>query len=449
MQPIRLLLTASVVALLVPLTACTTAETERNLEVTALVDGYPAPVDPVMTPRRPRPPEPPKLIINGPKSTLIYPCQNVHSEVLRDALEGFLSPEGTVEASADLNKLIVSDVSEEMPTLLRVLQELDKATPQILVEVRVIEVTMDKDAEFGLSHLFRHIEGGAGKTVQDSSVVLTTPGSAPASTLGALMTLRSLTGSTTLDSFVRLLMSEGSAKILSSPNLIVTSGKQASIITGEEVPIQSATVVSGSVSTTTTFKRVGIKLYVMPSQITSDSVRLEINPEVSTVTGFTSAGESGISSPIVAVRNCRTTLTIKDGQLLTIGGLLRSENHKLRRRVPILGSIPLLGYLFQSRRDTQVKTMLVFFLRVHILDEGRVGSIIIHKPGAGLEKLDEATRRALIGEASGPSLDSEGVLDPAPVAKPLDPIIIDVTPPSEEADEPDAGDVADPGDPTP
>ena len=71
-----------------------------------------------------------------------------------------------------------------------------------------------------------------------------------ASTLGALMTLRSLTGPTTLDSFVRFFMTKGNTEILSSPNLIVAAGKQASIITGEEVPIQSATVVSGSVSTT-------------------------------------------------------------------------------------------------------------------------------------------------------------------------------------------------------
>ncbi len=423
MRTMRVLSTATALLLLVPLTACSSAQTERKLETTALVDGYPAPVDPAVAPRRTRPPEPPKLIINSSKSTLIYPCQNIHCEILRDALEGFLSPEGTVESSPELNKLIVSDASSEMPALLRILQELDVATPQVLVEVRVVEVTMDKDEEFELSHIFKHVEGGAGKMVRDSSVVLTTPGSAPASTLGALMTLRSLTGPTTLDSFVRFFMTEGNAEILSSPNLIVTSGKQASIITGEEVPIQSATVVSGSVSTTTTFKRVGIKLYVKPSQITTDSVRLEINPEVSTVTGFTSAGESGISSPIVAVRNCRTTLTIKDGQLLTIGGLLRSENHKLRRRVPYLHNIPLLGRLFQSRRDTQIKTMLIFFLRVHILEEGQAGTILIHRPGAGLEKLDDATKRALAGEKHEPASDTGAAVKP----KPLDLISLDGT----------------------
>jgi general secretion pathway protein D len=152
--------------------------------------------------------------------------------------------------------------------------------------------------------------------------------------------------------------------------------------------VQSSTVTGGSVTTSTTFKRVGIKLRVTPQQIIGDTARLEINPEVSTVTGFTS-GPSGTSSPIVAIRNVRTTLAMKDGEILTIAGLLRSEERRVVRRVPGLGRIPLLGLLFQSRRQETVKTQLVFFLRVNILDEGRQRTIRIHRPGAGLELLDE------------------------------------------------------------
>ena len=195
-----------------------------------------------------------------------------------------------------------------------------------------------------------------------------------------------------MDAFIRLLLSRGNAKLLSSPNLIVSAGDEASIITGEEVPVQSATVVSGSVSTTTLFKRVGIKLRVIPLQITNDTAMVEINPEVSAVTGYTVAG-AGVSNPIVAIRNVNTTLSLKDGEILTIGGLLRSEDRDLVRKVPFLGDIPGVGVLFQSRRSQSVKTQLIFFLRINILGQGKQHGLMYHRPGVGLERLDTQVER--------------------------------------------------------
>jgi general secretion pathway protein D len=159
------------------------------------------------------------------------------------------------------------------------------------------------------------------------------------------------------------------------------------------VPVQSATVVSGSVSTTTQFKRVGIKLRVVPQQVSGDMALLEINPEVSAVTGFTAAGAGGVSNPIVAIRNVSTTALLRDGEVLTIGGLLRSEDRDIIRKVPLLGDIPGLGVLFQSRRSQSVKTQLIFFLRINILDRGRTHTLRFHKPGAGLGGLDEEVER--------------------------------------------------------
>jgi general secretion pathway protein D len=360
-----------------------------------VVETYPAPVDPSAIVRRePAAVPEPKVIENGGKATLIYTCRNARSEVLKEAMENLVSPEGSVEASPRLNALIISDAKDLIQGLLSFVRELDRPTPQLLVEARIVEVTLDSDLEYELQHVFSHPAGGVDSVLQGSRVKLEAPGSNPNITQGSLLNLRPWsTDSKRLDDFIRLLVTKGQAKILSSPNLIVSTGTEASLITGEEVPIQSATVVSGSVSTTTQFKRVGIKLRVTPLQIAGDTARVEINPEVSTVTGFTAAGASGVSNPIVAIRNVRTTLALKDGEILTIGGLLRSEDRKVVRKVPGLGDIPLLGLLFQSRRNQQVKTQLVFFLRVNILDEGRPHSIRLRRPGAGLELLDEEVGR--------------------------------------------------------
>jgi len=119
--------------------------------------------------------------------------------------------------------------------------------------------------------------------------------------------------------FVRLLLTRGKAKILSSPNLLVSAGSEASIITGQEVPVQSATVIGTSSNITTQFKRVGIKLRVGLLQITNDTARIELNPEVSTVTSFVNSGTAGdnsqvISNPVIAIRNVTSTLSLKDGE---------------------------------------------------------------------------------------------------------------------------------------
>lgn len=373
-----------------------------------IVDTYPAAVDPAtVQQRRDYPPVAPKILEGLTKSTLVYTCRYTRCEVLKESIESFVSPEGTIQASPQLNVLLVSDARELVPGLLKMIQELDFPVPQVLVEARVVEVTLDSDFEYEIKHVFTVPGSAEHDLLQTTSIALTTPGSSPNTGMGANINIRPLTSDgRRLDDFLRLLLTQGQAKILSSPNLIVGAGSEASIITGEEVPIQSATVVSGSVSTTTQFKRVGIKLRVIPLQIAGDTVKVEINPEVSTVTGFTAAGPSGVSNPIVAIRNVRSTLALKDGEIVTIGGLLRSEDREVTRKVPVLGDIPGLGLLFQSKRVQHVKTQLVFFLKIHILDDTDPHSIRFHRPGVGLDGLDEEVERLMPGYRSRQKKDS-------------------------------------------
>jgi len=186
-------------------------------------------------------------------------------------------------------------------------------------------------------------------------------------------------------------VTRGKAKILSSPNLIVSAGTEASIITGQEVPVQSSFLSGGSVANNTQFKRVGIKLRVLLQQIADDTARIEINPEVSTVTGFTAATDQVPANPIIAIRNVTSILSLKDGEILTVGGLLQNEARQQIRGVPLLSDIPGIGLLFQSRRNTLNRTQLIFFLRVNILEEGRAYETRVHTPGEGMEMLDKTS----------------------------------------------------------
>lgn len=333
----------------------------------------------------------PQIIEAGERATLIYACRESRSDILAEAIDGLITPEGTVSSSSALNTLIVHDRKENVDSVLSVIRAIDRPTNQLLVEARVLEVTLDRDLEFEIRQ--RLTVPGGDSFFQSSDIVnLLTPGATPTVNQGTNLAIRSFApGSVSLDTFVRLLLTRGKARILSSPNLIVSPGNEASIITGQEVPIQSVTAVGNSQSTTTQFKRVGIKLRVNLLQLTNDTARLELNPEVSNVTRFISTGsvnEQEIQNPIVAIRNVSSTLSLKDGEILTVGGLLSTEDRETIRGVPLLQDIPVLGNLFKSRRDQQVRTQVIFFLKVKIIPHGSVEDVRLIKPDGGFQKLD-------------------------------------------------------------
>jgi type II secretory pathway component GspD/PulD (secretin) len=351
---------------------------------------------PTKPPRLP----PPKIIPDGEKATLIYPCRHAETETLRTAVEVLLSPEGAIHASPALNAIIVTDKSTLIQSLLEVLQELDAPANQLLVEARVIEVSASRDLEYEIRHAFT-TPTGRSTFLQNSAVALAVPGASnPKQGLDVALRVWDEDGKT-FDSFFRLLNSRGRTRILSSPNLIVAPGEEASIITGQEVPVQSSTIAGGSITTATQFKRVGIKLRVTLLQLTNDTARLEINPEVSNVTGFTVAAEGQPANPIIAIRNVTSTLSLKDGEILTVGGLLQNEKRRTTRGIPILEDIPVAGLLFQSRLDSMVRTQLIFFLRVRIISSGEAEAIRAHRPGAGLEVIDPITEYKRLPKGDG------------------------------------------------
>lgn len=128
-----------------------------------------------------RPPRlpPPKVIPDGEKATLIYPCRHAETETLRAAVEVLLSPEGAVHASPALNALVVSDKAALIKSLLSVLEELDAPASQLLVEARVVEVSATRDLEYEIRHQFT-VDPSRGTFLRNSDVALGVPGAATA-----------------------------------------------------------------------------------------------------------------------------------------------------------------------------------------------------------------------------------------------------------------------------
>ena len=313
--------------------------------------------------------------VDEPKKVIFYKCEHVKGDNLAKLLENFLTPRGTVAASKEADMVVISDVASNIENLQRIADGVDQLVPKIVVEARIVEFTIDNDFEKEVEVAFNRLPVGSQGFIKELSSVLNTPRANPNPTQGNRIRVspyESINGVRTdnLSVFLRYLETTGKAKILNATNLTVMRGEDGSIITGEEVPILTQTVTSGSVSTSTEFKSVGTKLRVKPVMIVDDKVRLEINPEVSTVTSFSSAG-NGISNPVIAIRNAKTTFDIRDGQMLSIGGLMRNEKREVERRVPYLSAIPLLGWLFTSTRVEDIQTQVVIFLNISILKDDK------------------------------------------------------------------------------
>ena len=337
---------------------------------------------------------PPYLkIINGKneRSTLVYRCRYAKSKSIMNGLESTLSATGTAEESEEQNLVVINDRSEHMIDIKEAVLALDVFTPQILVEAKVVEVLLgegqqrDVDITFNRHDASQNLDSSAGVSTNTSTF-----------NTGDSFNWYPYIGGDTGDSVtknlntaIKWLISANDAKVLSAPNMIVSLNATASIVTGQDIPIQSIQVVSGSTTTSTNFKRVGVTLNVTPKLINDNSVSLEVNPQVSNVVRYEdiTQADGTYSVPVIAVRNIQTELTLGDGQIITLGGLYAYTEKNTEERIPMLSDIPYIGEVFTGKNETKELTQLIFFLKVSILNQEEIEKGIIYDPGRQAETM--------------------------------------------------------------
>lgn len=336
------------------------------------------------------------------KEIFYYQCRYVRSGTLKKILSDFVSTAGTVAESEESDMVVVSDVKSNIAKLKSIAENIDHRVPQIFVAAQIVELTLDDNFERELNLSLSHTGDDSFVSTIMSALL---PSGVDTTALngrnaGGQATFRPYTKSygsgksTTLTSVLRYLETKGKAKILSAPNLVLRRGYEGSIVTGDEVPILQQTTTSGSITTTTEYKSVGIKLKVTPLMVHDDVVRLSVTPEVSSVTSYNSAG-----NPTIANRCATTELELKDGELMSIGGLLKNEERLVKSRVPIASSVPVLGHFFRASQTETVRTQLVIFLTIRILQESEPNDITLMHPDElpptiheEIDRLDKAAK---------------------------------------------------------
>jgi pilus assembly protein CpaC len=168
--------------------------------------------------------------------------------------------------------------------------------------------------------------------------------------------------------FIRALQSQGALRALAEPNLVAMNGQQASFLAGGEIPIPVVQGVGGGGGggVTLQYKEYGVRINFKPNILDEDHIRLELEPEVSTLDYANSVQLNGFRVPALRTRKAKTAIELRDGQSFALAGLLDNNEVQSLAKVPWLGSVPFFGTLFTSKQFQKQETELVFFVTAQI-----------------------------------------------------------------------------------
>lgn len=277
---------------------------------------------------------------------------------------------GMVRADERSNTVIVSALSKRMEEVERIIQSLDEKTREVLIEARIIKVTLSDDFDSGINwrKVFRDTENKYHLNKFRPVLSGTFPVPSTVSQFGTLTI-----GNSTTDEFsttLNLLQQIGQTKVLSSPRITAINNQPAKILIGTREAFVTTTTTTGQTTSTTaenvTFVDVGISLEVTPIINDDGYVTMKIKPEISNV-ARTLVTPTSNQIPIVDTTTAETSVMVKDGTTIVIGGLRKNEKIKTVKKIPIFGSIPILGLLFRNTDEDLEKVELVVFLTPYVI----------------------------------------------------------------------------------
>lgn len=255
------------------------------------------------------------------------------------------------------NSIILLADDAEYRNVLDIVRQLDAPPPQVLIEATIAEVTLNDRLRFGVQWFFDDgdLTGGFSSGANDDAAS-SFPG----------LSIRYL--NLDVRAVLNALSSVTDVQLISTPRILVLSNESAELQVGDQVPIITQTAVGlnndSRILNSVQYRDTGVVLSVTPRVSENGRMFIEIEQEVSEVAGTTS---SEIDSPTIQQRRLKTRIQVEDGQLIVLGGLLRSSRSLGDAGVPYLGRLPVVGALFRTRDTTERQTELVMFLRPTVI----------------------------------------------------------------------------------
>ncbi len=297
------------------------------------------------------------------------------------SLEKFKSDTGSISHIRGTSQILITDKESKVKDIAEFIRQVDRITPQILVEARIYDITSKDNFDLG-------VQWSAGTRTnfnafgEPNSLTRTNPftvanfngTTSKAAGTSAGLRFGWLTSNVDIDVLLKAQNEKINAKLLANPRVLVLNDQTATMKIVSEVPYQQLTesALGGSIGTTA-FREVGVELHVTAHLAARDQmVRLKLKPVFSVVTGQVQvAGASGqpFAQPVVDRRETDTTLIVKNGQTIVMGGLRKKEVTKQVNKVPLLGDLPLAGALFRFKGEQTVNSELIVFVTPWIVEQ--------------------------------------------------------------------------------
>lgn len=279
-----------------------------------------------------------------------------------------LEQEVTVVGDTKSNKLVVSTSPRYVEIVKSIIEELDAAPPQVMIQVLLAEITLDESSEWAMDAAVGPLGGNQFRfgTLGAGAGVATALGVANLSL-----------GTSDFNVLIRALEVQGKLEVLSRPQVTVNNNENALIQVGEDIAIVTGVerLDNGNTRSDVERRKVGIIMNVLPSISADGFVRMEISPEISSVSQRTTQISEDFEAPIITTRTVDTVVTVKDGQTVVIGGLIQNVQEDRKTKVPLLGDIPLVGMAFRSTQRDTIKTELLVILTPKVVPGDSAGAI--------------------------------------------------------------------------
>lgn len=286
---------------------------------------------------------------------------------------------GTIQFDERSNQVIVTALPERMQEITRIISALDVKTKAVLLECRILQVTLKPQFDLGINW-----EIAFKKSPNQTLRTLDFAGAFPISSTSIGTSLGKIAvGNINLDTFsveLKALKQVSTTKLLANPRIMVVNKQEAKIHIGDTIPyVTTTTTGTGDTATTSetvNFINIGIQLLVTPTINDDGFISIKIKPEISSQTGSYTTPK-GASIPIVNTTLVETAVLVKDGNTIIIGGLVKNDKSAVRKGVPGLMSVPVMGGLFKSNSDTVVNSEIVIFITPHIV----TGETLVEEAG--------------------------------------------------------------------
>ena len=298
---------------------------------------------------------------------------NANTTGVRQYRSNTMLGDATIEVDPESRSLVIVTDEATHADMLKVIDNLDHPKPQVLIKVVFVEVTLDKNLDVGLegAYSFKVGSGNTSLTTGSSSSIINT--ATVQSLFGLAQKSNGTVAAVTASNWsatLHALEGHGNLKVLSRPSIMARNNQEAVIVVGQEVPFITNSQITdlGATINTIQYRDVGIILRVTPFINSNKTIEMIVSPEISKISDQTVPISSSVNAAVIDKRSAETVVVTPDATTVVIGGMMQKQEQTNVDKVPLLGSIPVLGLPFRHTVKSTVKTELLIFLTPYIVD---------------------------------------------------------------------------------